>query len=432
MMGNEFEEYFKEKNKFLNIFKSAITSRHHPEYKYNDFLNKITDFFNATPFVDIDAKDNDGRTALSLSCIHPLNTLRIGGNTVQTLLQLGADVNTIDYHGKTPIMYAVSSYETALEEKEEKNLCSLNPNNLYNVFYLLNCEPNLSLARGFENTIDIVKDKKIRTFFEDFERIRVERFNETADYTKKQKIDFLENNWRQLWRAIKTRNINEIKEVVQKIPEIVHMRSRSHDSFLHVAARLDNKDAVQYFLDLGADPTAQNSWGRTPLHEAFAAGSLEIARHLPPKLTDKSPFGESPFDRFLIGLPVRAHTNIKQWWNFIEEVCDPVAHEKIQSEIIQKLWYHPKIFMDLVSGMGKKWSYEEILDKCFRFHNVLDEYHSENIIALLKNGYTITLNDRPKEDNIKALYDYLIPEAQKMNILEALGENNEERKQRKM
>ncbi|CAF3378642.1 unnamed protein product [Rotaria socialis] len=66
----------------------------------------------------------------------------------------------------------------------------------------------------------------------------------------------------------------------QKYPLNLNVQDSKGDTILHVAARLNNPDAVNLLLKSNADPNIQNMVGDTPLHIACKVKAPQIARKL--------------------------------------------------------------------------------------------------------------------------------------------------------
>jgi len=280
------------KNEFFGLLNQILKKNDKLHFDYKTFMKQLHQFFNINPFFDIDAQNREGQTALSLFCQYPLKAPRIGCNTINTLLKLGANVNSVDYNGYTPIMHAVESYEHKCQEKRsQEDLLHYTFHHRQNIMNLLDYEPNLSFSRCQKNALTLIQNENIKVFLNDFERIRIQRFDETTYYTKINQMEFLENQWHNLCRSIEIGDINQIKKIVEIIPEIIHMRSCIHNSFLHIATYHKNKDAVQYFLDKGVDPNARNSRGETPLYIACQKDAPEIAKIFSNQFGDVTPFG---------------------------------------------------------------------------------------------------------------------------------------------
>lgn len=419
------------KNALLNIIS------HQPFTKdLWDSGEELKLFFNENPFINIDDTDPNGQTALSIACAKPFCMPVVGLNLVDMFIRMGADINAMDSQGFTPVMHALVSYEDKeLREMEGIRLSQMY-NNRHNLFHLLAAEPILSLSENDENIFSLTTNKKLSDFFYEFENIRIERLEDNRHHTKFNNRERMNRQWMKLYRAVFSHNLNDIKTIIKKNPEIVHMKSKRHESFLHYAIAANCEYIVDYLLDFGIESTSQDCRGVTPFIWACEFGNIDIALKFSNDLTTKTSFDHYALDYFIDGLDKgpQNYCNIdfQKWWDVIQKSTDPLDHDGIKKRIIEGSWNNPFVFKTMLNAIGDTWCYDEILEEKFAYFDILGEPHATNIKNLLQNGHEINFGDSAILVNINALYDKLIPQVQKGKFLDMLGEENEEQKRRKI
>ncbi len=74
-------------------------------------------------------------------------------------------------------------------------------------------------------------------------------------------------------------DINQVKYLVRKGAD-VKARDKYGKTPLYMAASKGHLDVVKYLVEKGADVNTRNNMGRTPLHEAARNGNLEVVKYL--------------------------------------------------------------------------------------------------------------------------------------------------------
>lgn len=83
----------------------------------------------------------------------------------------------------------------------------------------------------------------------------------------------------QLWKAIESNNIQEVKQAITNGAHI-HIKNQYGQTPLHMAARFTHTDIPQTLVAAGADVNAQDYSGNTPLHIAAKYNNTNAAKAL--------------------------------------------------------------------------------------------------------------------------------------------------------
>ncbi len=75
-------------------------------------------------------------------------------------------------------------------------------------------------------------------------------------------------------------DLNKLKALVQKDPNLIQAREWGSLTLLHLAVLHNQKETVVFLLDKGATVEVKSSLGITPLHEAAQNGNKEIMEML--------------------------------------------------------------------------------------------------------------------------------------------------------
>lgn len=83
-----------------------------------------------------------------------------------------------------------------------------------------------------------------------------------------------------LLKAIQKGDIDKLCSIIEKKPDLVHLKISDGDTALHFAIYLEKKNIVELLLKKGAKVNAINEYKQTPLHYTFYKNNLELARLL--------------------------------------------------------------------------------------------------------------------------------------------------------
>ena len=93
--------------------------------------------------------------------------------------------------------------------------------------------------------------------------------------------------------------LDEVKKIVKKDPEMVHAKSKHGDVPLHLAVDAGEIEVVDYLLSKGGELNDRTKYGRSPLHRSAWKGQLEMAKFLVGKgaeLNSQDIYGNTPLD----------------------------------------------------------------------------------------------------------------------------------------
>lgn len=126
-----------------------------------------------------------------------------------------------------------------------------------------------------------------------------QKISEEIDLLTKERFEKVEKRARSLLNEAIKNKYNELaKLIVNKIPELIKQGINKYESPLHVAAREDNEEILNFFINSGLDTNKRNERGNTALHEAVLnnnAKATEILLNNDPNLELKNNLGDTAF-----------------------------------------------------------------------------------------------------------------------------------------
>jgi ankyrin repeat protein len=193
------------------------------------------------------------------------------------LLAQGADVNTVDTYGTTPIYKAAYAGHTEIVNLLINAKANLNTSTIYSMATPL----YVAAARGHTEIVRLLITAKANVNTTTTNRTTPLAIATRNGHTEiaqiiQEKINELNE---QLLNASQNGNLTEIKNVLTQGAEI-NFRNNKGDTALYLAAHYNHPEIVQQLIDSGADINLTNNEGETPLFVASGKGHIEVIRSL--------------------------------------------------------------------------------------------------------------------------------------------------------
>lgn len=80
------------------------------------------------------------------------------------------------------------------------------------------------------------------------------------------------------WKEVRDGHLDNVKQFIEKTPELVNATLDKGETALHIAARKDHSHVIEYLIAMGADVNAKKENGNTPVCEVIPADTAHIFR----------------------------------------------------------------------------------------------------------------------------------------------------------
>lgn len=120
---------------------------------------------------------------------------------------------------------------------------------------------------------------------------------------------FAQNKYDKLFDAAVSGKVEDVKAIIEKEKiKINEAKNSEGASLLHIAALNGEIPLTEYLLSIGANPSARDSYGWTPLHMAavycYYPECIDVAKLLIKKGAGKKAVTQKQWDKFPAGLTV--------------------------------------------------------------------------------------------------------------------------------
>ncbi|MFC1781833.1 ankyrin repeat domain-containing protein [Planctomycetota bacterium] len=226
----------------------------------------------------------------------PLSYASIRGNkdVIELLVDKNADINDTSDRGQTPLFKAVTNGQEDVVEFLITKGADTNVKNSASTTAL-----HIAARNG---NIEIVKlliaggaDVNVKNA-QDFTPLYIAEQNDNTEIAELLRKNGAEESTPSLLGALTNGDIEQIKLLISQGADVNTKTGSQGQMPLHLAIQWGNTEIAELLIDSGADVSATNTRGLTPLH---LAGSKEIAELLIAKGADvnaKDNFGYTPFD----------------------------------------------------------------------------------------------------------------------------------------
>jgi len=362
---------------------------------------------------DVNTTDEDGDTPLHI-------TARKGkAELTELLLAKNAEVDARNKWATTPLHYARSKEVVKLllangANVNAKNRWALTPlhcaNNRMDVVELL-------LARGADINAKTDANETLVEWASWEGRPDVKEFllAKGAQPTPRR-----ENNWTVLHTAAKDGQTKLAQDLIAQ-GEDINAKNGRGETALHLAAAHGHQDMVRLLLDKGANVKARDRWNDTPLFAAARGGHKEVAELLITETAD--------LNGALLAAAGGGHPNVADW--LIAKGADVNAHAGGGwTPLHRAAFYGHKDFVELLIAKGadlntraKRWLYTPL-------HNAVSRGYVDTAQLLIAKGAKINVTDRlgwtplhyACRDNRKDMAEFLIDKGADINAKDNKGQ----------